>query len=83
MDSKIIIYSTTWCGDCRRAKNVFAKLNMPYTEIDIEKTPGAVDVVLEINKGMRSVPTILFADGSVLVEPSNSVLENKLHQLLG
>lgn len=74
----IVMYSTTWCGDCKRAKRVFAALGVPYTEIDIEQDPAAAEMVKKVNGGMSSVPTIVFPDGSVLVEPSNAALETKL-----
>lgn len=76
------MYTTSWCGDCRRSKRLFATLGVPYTEIDIEKTDGAAQIVQQLNDGASSVPTIVFPDGSTLVEPSNSVLEEKLQPFL-
>lgn len=77
-DQPIVMYTTTWCGDCRRAKRVFAAMNVPFSEIDIEANADAADLVTRLNDGARSVPTILFPDGTKLVEPSNSALEAKL-----
>ncbi|MFI5272015.1 MAG: glutaredoxin family protein [Ktedonobacterales bacterium] len=77
-EQPIVMYSTTWCGDCRRAKRVFAELGVPFQEIDIERDPAAAARVVQLNGGARSVPTIVFPDGSVLVEPSNAKLEAKL-----
>ena len=77
----ILMYTTSWCGDCRRAKKVFEALGVPYTEVNIDVEPSAAAQVLSLNHGMRSVPTILFADGSMLVEPSNRELEVKLASL--
>ena len=74
----IRMYSTTWCGDCRRSKRFLQEHQIDFEEIDIEKNPEAAQVVISLNRGMRSVPTIVFPDGSVLVEPSNTVLANKL-----
>ncbi len=74
----IIMYTTSWCSDCRRSKRLFAALGVPYSEIDIEDHPEAAERVRSINHGARSVPTIVFPDGSVLVEPSNTALEAKL-----
>jgi mycoredoxin len=68
--AKIKMYATPWCGDCRRAKRWFDSHGIPYEYIDIEKDEQAAEVVVHLNGGMRSVPTILFPDGSVLVEPS-------------
>jgi mycoredoxin len=78
MSEGIIVYGTTWCPDCRRAKQVLDKHKIAYTWINIEDDPAAAEIVVKINKGNRSVPTILFPDGSTLVEPGNSELEKKL-----
>jgi mycoredoxin len=77
------MFSTQWCGDCRRAKRVFAARDVPYTEIDIGCDEAAAERVMRINHGARSVPTILFPDGSTLVEPSTSDLEAKLAEMMG
>lgn len=74
----IIMYTTSWCSDCRRAKRVFAAWNVPFMEVDIEDDEAAAERVASLNGGMRSVPTILFPDGTKLVEPSNTALEAKL-----
>lgn len=78
MVNKIKVYGTKWCPDCARAKQIFAKNKVDYDWVDIEQDPKAADEVVKINKGNKSVPTIVFPDGSVLVEPSNSQLEKKL-----
>jgi len=78
-DSNIItIYATEWCGDCRRARKFFDKHGMPYRWVDIDDDEKAEQFVKRANKGMRSVPTIIFPDGDILVEPSNAQLERKL-----
>jgi mycoredoxin len=79
-ESRIVMYSTTWCGDCRRARRVFEAMGLTYTEINITED-AAAEVVMRLNNGMRSVPTILFPDGSILVEPSTAALEAKLASL--
>ncbi len=78
MTEKIRIYGTKWCPDCARAKQVFSKHNIEFVWIDIEQDPAASAYVEKVNRGYKSVPTIVFPDGSVLVEPSNSELEQKL-----
>ena len=75
---EIIIYGTTWCYDSRRARQVFDQNQIPYTWIDIDKDLEARKYVEQVNRGYRSVPTIIFPDGSMLVEPSNSELCKKL-----
>lgn len=77
---QIVMYSTRWCGDCSRARRVFAELGVGYQEIDVERDPEAAQRVQELNRGMRSVPTIVFPDGSILVEPSAHELRAKLRQ---
>jgi thioredoxin reductase (NADPH) len=74
----IVVYGTTWCPDCKRAKQFFSEHRVPYTWIDIEEDSQAMDYVREVNRGKRIIPTIIFPDGSVLVEPSNAELAEKL-----
>jgi thioredoxin reductase (NADPH) len=74
----ITVYSTTWCSDCKRAKKFFGEQRIAYTNIDIEENPEFIEIVEKINDGKRSVPTIVFPDGSVLVEPTNAELAEKL-----
>ena len=78
MTQPIKVYGTRWCPDCQRAKQVLTKNNLSFDWIDIEEDQAAAAYVQKVNKGYKSVPTIVFADGSVLVEPSNSELERKL-----
>jgi glutaredoxin-like protein len=75
---KIVIYGTNWCGDCRRTRRFLDFHEIHYEWIDIDKNPDAEKFVLETNRGMRSVPTLVFEDGSILVEPSNARLAEKL-----
>lgn len=70
----ITMYTTSWCGDCRRAKRVFSDFGVSYIEVNIEEDEDAAELVQSLNNGLRSVPTILFPDGGVLVEPSNAAL---------
>ncbi len=75
---QIIIYGTTWCPDCTRSRRWLEKNNFPYIWQDIEKDARAREYVVKVNHGNRSVPTIVFADGSILVEPSDAQLAEKL-----
>ncbi|HEX2914292.1 MAG TPA: glutaredoxin domain-containing protein [Chloroflexia bacterium] len=77
-DKQIVMYGATWCGDCRRAKKFFDSHGVAYQWIDLEQNPDAVDVVLEQNGGRQVIPTIFMPDGSILVEPSNAQLAEKL-----
>ncbi|MCE1255027.1 MAG: thioredoxin family protein [Anaerolineae bacterium] len=74
----IIVYGTQWCGDTIRARRILDNNNIPYEWVDINKNPEAARLVEKLNKGYRSVPTIVFTDGSMLVEPSNNDLMKKL-----
>ena len=78
-DKTILIYGTTWCGDCRRARRYLDQNQIPYNFINIDMDKDAEQFVLTTNKGYRSVPTIVFTDGSILVEPSNKKLAEKLN----
>ncbi|HZC06921.1 MAG TPA: glutaredoxin domain-containing protein [Ktedonobacterales bacterium] len=80
-ENEIKFYSTSWCGDCRRSRKVFQALGVSFSDIDIEEHPEAAEIVRQVNHGAQSVPTIIFPDGTVLVEPSNAVLEQKLTAL--
>jgi len=77
-DSQIRVYGTAWCGDCARSKRLLDRLGVPYAWINIEQDSKARDYVVEVNRGSRSVPTIVFPDGSVLVEPGDAELEKKV-----
>jgi mycoredoxin len=76
----IKFYGTSWCGDCRRAKAVFAELQVPYMWIDIDQNPQATAFVKQVNRGLRRVPTIIFPDGTILVEPESDTLRAKLNK---
>jgi mycoredoxin len=76
----ITIYGTEWCGDCFRTRQIFKKYSIPFTFINIDRDIEAERFVLKTNHGMRSVPTIVFEDGSILVEPSNQELAAKLQK---
>lgn len=76
--NKILLYATNWCYDCRRAKMILESLNQDYEFIDIDLDEAAAGYVISVNNGFRSVPTIVFPDGKILVEPSNQDLQNAI-----
>jgi glutaredoxin-like protein len=78
MGEVIIVYGTRWCGDTRRARKVLEDNSIPYEWVDIDRDIDGRRYVEKVNRGFRSVPTILFPDGSVIVEPSNEQLRSKL-----
>jgi thioredoxin reductase (NADPH) len=77
-EHEISVYGAHWCPDCRRSKIFLGEHQIPYNWIDIELDPEAEQLVMEKNQGKRIIPTIIFSDGSYLVEPSNAELAAKL-----
>jgi mycoredoxin len=80
-NKKIVMYGTTWCGDTRRAKKIFEEYKIDFEWINIDKDPEGAERVKEINNGNKSVPTIIFPDESILVEPGKETLKNKFIEL--
>ena len=62
----ITMYGADWCGDCRRSKRLLNELNVQYNLIDVDADESAAEKVIEINGGMRSIPVIVFDDGTHL-----------------
>ncbi|MEI7468555.1 MAG: FAD-dependent oxidoreductase [Chloroflexota bacterium] len=75
---KITVYGATWCPDCTRAKQFLGEQRIHYTWIDIEQQTEYQTYVESVNNGKRIIPTIVFEDSSILVEPSNAQLAQKL-----
>lgn len=76
-DAQIIMYTTSWCSDCYRAKYLLDEYGISYVNIDVEENPEGLAFVLGVNNGKRIVPTIVFPDKTILVEPSNALLAKK------
>ncbi|POH58819.1 mycoredoxin [Arthrobacter glacialis] len=66
----ITMFSTTWCGYCKRLKKQLDAEGIGYTEINIEDVPGTAELVESLNDGNQTVPTVLFPDGSAATNPS-------------
>jgi len=81
MSAQITMYGAAWCGDCRRSKRYLDLHKVEYNYIDVEADESASEKVIEINGGVRSIPVILFPDGTHLTEPSDKDLEAKLEAL--
>lgn len=81
MTTEITMYGAEWCGDCRRSKRFLDSNNVSYKYIDVESDTSASEKVIEINGGMRSIPVIVFPDGSHLTEPSDNDLKAKLESI--
>jgi thioredoxin reductase (NADPH) len=77
-EPQITVYGAHWCPDCRRSKQFLGEFQIPYKWVDIEQNEAGEQYVLRKNDGKRIIPTIEFGDGSILVEPSNAELAQKL-----
>src|SRR2546426_5804543 len=74
----IKVYGASWCPDCRRAKRFLSEQRVPFEWHDIQDEPQYLEIVHERNNGNNVIPTVVFADGTHLSEPSNEQLANKL-----
>jgi mycoredoxin len=72
------MYSTVWCGYCRRLKGQLEREGIGYVEIDIEHDPAAAEMVMSVNGGNQTVPTVVFPDGSALTNPSLAQVKAQL-----
>ena len=78
MPDQLTIYSTPWCGYCHRLKGQLDREGISYTDVDIDKQPDAARIVEQVNEGNQTVPTLVFADGSALTNPSLAEVKRKL-----
>jgi mycoredoxin len=74
----LTMYSTVWCGYCRRLKLMMDREGIAYREIDIEEDSHAAEYVMSVNRGNRTVPTVLFPDGTSLTNPSLAQVKERL-----
>ena len=77
----LTIYSTVWCGYCRRLKSQMEREGISFVEVDIEDVPGAADLVMSVNGGMQTVPTLVYSDGTAQTNPSVAQVKAKLSSL--
>lgn len=78
MSDTFTLYSTPWCGYCHRLKSQLQREGIDFVEVDIEQEPDAAFVVEQANGGNQTVPTLVFADGSALTNPSLAQVKAKL-----
>jgi mycoredoxin len=81
MTQPLTMYTTPWCGYCRRLKSQLAREGIEIIEVDIEREPAAADYVMTVNGGNQTVPTVLFADGSTLTNPSVRAIKQRMDEL--
>ena len=77
----LTMYTTTWCGFCKNLKRQLGKAGVEITEVDIERDHEAAKFVENVNGGNQTVPTLLFADGSTMVNPSAKQVQAHLAEL--
>ena len=74
----VTMYSTQWCGYCKRLKKMMQDANITFAEVDIEQVPGTAEIVEQVNNGNRTVPTLVFRDGTAMTNPSLAKVQEKL-----
>ncbi|HET6260749.1 MAG TPA: glutaredoxin domain-containing protein [Chloroflexia bacterium] len=77
-ERKLLMYGTAWCSDCKRSKQFLGEHRFAYDWIDVDEDPEGLAYIEKVQHGGHSVPTILFPDGTFLIEPSNAALDEKL-----
>ena len=77
-NAPVTMYSTTWCGYCRRLKTQMDSEGISYVEVNIEEDPEAAAFVEQANGGNQTVPTLLFPDGSTATNPSLAEVRERL-----
>ena len=77
----VTMYTTQWCGFCKRLKAQLGRVGVQLNEIDIERDEAAAEFVMSVNGGNQTVPTLLFSDGATMVNPSAAQVQAKLAEL--
>ena len=77
-EAKISVYGAPWCPDCKQAKQFLNEQHVAFNWIDVDEDPKGLEYVKQANDGKQIIPTIVFEDGSILVEPTNAELARKL-----
>ena len=75
------MYTTPWCGYCHRLRSQLDREGIAYDVVDIEQDPSAADLVMQVNGGNQTVPTLVYADGSAQTNPSLAQVKGKLSSL--
>ena len=75
------MYSTPWCGYCHRLKGQLDREGIEFDVVDIEQEPAAADLVMRVNHGNQTVPTLVYADGTAQTNPSLAQVKEKLASL--
>jgi mycoredoxin len=75
---QLTMYTTSWCGFCRTLKKQLARAGIEIAEVDIERDEAAAAFVMSVNGGNQTVPTVVFPDGTTLVNPSAAQVRERL-----
>ncbi len=78
MPEHFTMFSTPWCGYCHRLKGQLQREGIDFTEVDIEQHPDSAEIVERVNNGNQTVPTLLFADGTAMTNPSLAQVKQKI-----
>ena len=81
--SGVTMYTTSWCGFCHRLRSQLDRAGVAYDVVDIERVQGAAEIVEQVNHGNRTVPTLIYSDGSSQTNPSAAAVQDKLAELAG
>jgi mycoredoxin len=79
--TQFTMYSTPWCGYCHRLKAQLDRDGIEYEVVDIEQEPEAADLVMSVNGGNQTVPTLVYPDGTAQTNPSLAQVKAKLAAL--
>ncbi|RKS05427.1 mycoredoxin [Nocardiopsis sp. Huas11] len=78
---RFTMYTTPWCGYCKRLKSQLAREGITVSEVNIEEDPESAEYVMKVNGGNQTVPTVVFSDGAAMTNPSLAQVKKKLAEL--
>ena len=76
--AEITVYGAPWCPDCKRSKKFLAEHRVPFNWVDVDEDQEGLRFVEQLQKGGRTIPTIVFPEGDHLLEPSDGDLARRL-----
>lgn len=74
----LVVYGADWCPDVRRSRQLLDSAGVPYRYVNLEEDRVATKLVRRLQKGRRRIPTLVWPDGTVLVEPSDEELRDRM-----
>ncbi len=79
--ARLTMYSTPWCGYCHRLGSQLNRAGIAHSVVDIEQDPAAAELVMSVNGGNKTVPTLVFPDDSAMTNPSLAQVQDRLGAL--